>query len=334
MSGYTELGATFQPGRAYTPAAAGGASGLISGLGGLAGAAFGGPLGLIAGGLLGGLTDYGLNKASTSKAHDRSKNWATRKYQYELIALQQAGINPAYMFSKDGAKVMQNQRAVQQAPQKTNIDPIAAVLAKSQINLQQAQATQALAAAEKSRTDAAVNRAKPPVMRAEARSFDATAGLSTQKARLAQQRADFFQKNPDALKQIIEREGAPSSTAQAIVEAARGITAAITGQGEADTGDLAVMGGFGLLASAPALKQVLKHIRAGRGDKAYHEIVQNRMLRRSLMKAGIKSRGAVIALIAAIAAATGFWHYTRGHWYDLNGSEVGFVDDYDYPTEE
>lgn len=84
---------------------------------------------------IGSLIDYGLNAAAASKQHDRNKNWATRKYQYELIALEQAGIQPAYMFAgrNPNAGQIPSAKAHQQT---TNMNPQNALLMQQMRNMQ------------------------------------------------------------------------------------------------------------------------------------------------------------------------------------------------------
>lgn len=72
---------------------------------------------ILTGGLLTGLS-YGLNAQAASKAHDRSKNWATRHWLYEQIALREAKISPGYIFSRAGAA--QQRGGMPRSPQATS----------------------------------------------------------------------------------------------------------------------------------------------------------------------------------------------------------------------
>lgn len=54
-------------------------------------------------GLIAPMIGSGMNAMSASKAHDRQKNMMTRHWQYEQIALAEAGINPGYIFAGKGA---------------------------------------------------------------------------------------------------------------------------------------------------------------------------------------------------------------------------------------
>lgn len=209
------------------------------------------------GGLLGGLgsagLSYGLNAKAASKAHDRSKNWATRKYQYELIALQQAGINPAYMFSNQGGKLLRSQQAQQQAPTNAKIDPVQAMLVGSQVDLQKAQATQARATAQRAASEARAADARADASSAQAR-------LTTADARRAEVVANEIEKNPKLVRDKLVREGLPLNWAQTLVD---GLSEVFKGPQGEDESWSPEQKAFGLIAGYLGLKELGPHITKG-----------------------------------------------------------------------
>ena len=51
---------------------------------------------------IGALVSAGMNAKAASMSYDRQKKWAQRHWNYDLIGLENAGINPGYIFA-DGA---------------------------------------------------------------------------------------------------------------------------------------------------------------------------------------------------------------------------------------
>lgn len=82
---------------------------------------------------------YGLNAKAASKAHDRSKNFATRHWQYEQIALKEAGINPGYIFAGKGGGPTGSAKMASQAHAAKGGGFAAAAEAAARIGLTQAQ---------------------------------------------------------------------------------------------------------------------------------------------------------------------------------------------------
>lgn len=70
-------------------------------------------------GAVGGGADFGIsagiNAITASKAHDRTKNFATRHWLYEQIALKEAGINPGYIFAGGAGGQSGSARSAMQA---------------------------------------------------------------------------------------------------------------------------------------------------------------------------------------------------------------------------
>lgn len=189
----------------------------------------------------------GINSANTSKAHDRSKNWATRKYLYELIALDQAGINPAYMFADKGAalKAAGVQRAAQ-APGQSPVKPNSAAqqLVAAQIRNLDAQSNSADAAAQLSlqRIDES---------RAAADRSGASAGLDRMKEKRLGQEVQALIDNPELIKEILEAQGQSGTNVGAFQRALEGIF------GSRAAGDYGVLGGAMALFASPFVAAAL-----------------------------------------------------------------------------
>lgn len=185
-------------------------------------------LGNITTGAVGSAIDYGLNAAAASKANDRSKNWATRKYQYELIALEKAGINPAYMFSDRGASSAGRSQSAQQAHgTKTNIAPASAGiqaaamarLATSQANNQDAQAQQALAAARLNNAKAEAVPSEIDLNVSSAKRGEAETHRLQAEEGITRIKLQTMQDNPELVRRKMYVEGLPPDAAGYVMQA-------------------------------------------------------------------------------------------------------------------
>ena len=166
-------------------------------------------------GLLGTGIQAGINAAAASKSNDRAKNWAVRKYKYELRALELAGINPSYMFMNQGnamraagaQKVAQAQGV--NAPQLEKSVAMAATIenVKAQTN-----AANSLARLQDAKADES---------RAAADRYGAGAGIDRARTREILQVVEIYDENPQILKNKLEREGDPNTNVQALIGIAR-----------------------------------------------------------------------------------------------------------------
>lgn len=160
------------------------------------------------GGIFGGI-NYGLNAASASKAHDRSKNMITRRWQYELIALREAGINPAYLFAKGGGPPPP-MRAPQQAASNAQPGPPQAALVGAQMRNLESQTAANVALAGKHRADAGRS--------------NAAAELDRKRAGIAGIELGIIEKRPELVEDRLVQEGMPKTEVQALI---RGINQAV-----------------------------------------------------------------------------------------------------------
>lgn len=197
---------------------------------------------------------YGLNAAAASKAHDRQKNWATRKYLYELIALKEAGINPAYMFSNEGNAAAARHQSSQMA-NKTDAPQLGAAslrgaqtrMVATQARNVESQTAANIALAEKHRADAELSRSQIGRTQAETIGAESLARLNDAQREHLALRVDYLKKHPETLAALIQKETRSDSIAGSVREALEGLF----GQTGADVG-VAGMAGLAVLAPLTA----------------------------------------------------------------------------------
>lgn len=197
--------AAFGPLAATSAGSTLGLGGASAGLGGsLLGAA-----GLASLGSLGSMgMSGGINAAQASKSHDRSKNWATRKYLYELIALKEAGINPAYMFMNNSAAM--GGAGAQKAAQAQGTGAVAPNI--SALALVPAQIEQMKAQANSANSAAMLNTALAGKARAETPGLEASSSI-----RVLQAKAAHTQEGRRAIQEAAELAGVPESASKAFI---------------------------------------------------------------------------------------------------------------------
>ena len=233
----------------------GGGGGLAAGIGGATSASGFGSAALsgFAGSLgasIPGLGGYGLDALATSKAHDRAKNMATRKYLYERIALKSANINEGYMFA--------NPRGVQtpQTPQQPGAkiqggDFTRAAALPAQIDVARAQAQGLRARAVADLAAASKTRAETPFVGAQPKLFDV-------QRKDIQLKLDEYAKNPDLLKNELMQRGTPNNFVSAAIQGLTDIITTLrTGEGSDRTIASTILYGAGGLFGLAKFKQAI-----------------------------------------------------------------------------
>ena len=227
-------------------------------------------------GIGGSLLSYGLNRAEASRQHDRNKNYLTRKYQYELIALNEAGINPAYMFSDPSQPVRAGEapRPSPTPPPNMNAAVQAAMIPKQIANLEaNTNATNALA--EKHTADA-------EAARAAAGRSGAAQTLDASRAKRIELELDEFKANPGLLRRQLEAAGQSPTNVGALQRALDDLF-----RGDASAGAYGVAGAASVLALTPFMRAILSKNWKQAGKIGFAAATKAGVSRQALLRSSI-----------------------------------------------